>query len=209
MKGADASLNNLGAALFGKTRRSLLALFYGHPDRSFYLREVVRTIGAGQGAVQRELAQLTAVGLLLRTRRGNQVYYQANPQTPVFTELKSLIVKTAGVADVVREALAELAENIIVAFVHGSLARGRGQAGSDVDLVVIGDLSFGEVVTALRPAQERLQREVNATVYSATEFRKKLRAGHQFLTRIMTTPKIFLAGGDHELANLGPKRLAR
>ena len=107
VKGADDSVDNLAAALFGKTRRALLALFYGHPEQSFYLREIARAVGAGQGAVQRELAHLTAAGLLVRLRRGNQVFYQANPQTPIFSELKSLIVKTAGVADVLRD-LAEL-----------------------------------------------------------------------------------------------------
>jgi predicted nucleotidyltransferase len=200
--------NSLGAALFGKTRRALLALFYGHPERAFYLREVVRTAGVGQGAVQRELAQLTAVGLLTRHRRGNQVYYQANPEAPIFAELRSLVVKTAGMAEVLREALAELAGRVTVAFVHGSLARGLDQADSDVDLVVVGDLSFGDVVAALHPAQDRLQRELNPTVYSPAEFREKLQEGHHFLTAIMTTPKIFLVGGEHELAGLGAKRLA-
>jgi predicted nucleotidyltransferase len=208
MKGADDSLSSLSAALFGKTRRALLALFYGHPERSFYLREIARAVGAGQGAVQRELAQLTAAGLLVRLRRGNQVFYHANPQTPIFSELKSLIVKTAGVADVLREALAELADDISVAFVHGSTARGQANASSDVDLVIVGDLDFGDVVTALRPAQDRLQREVNPTVYTPAEFRKKLRTGHHFLTAILRAQRIFLVGGERELAGLGAKRLA-
>jgi predicted nucleotidyltransferase len=208
MKGADDSLNNLGAALFGKTRRAVLALFYGHPERSFYLREIARAVGAGQGAVQRELAQLTAAGLLVRLRRGNHVFYQADPQTPIFSELKSLIVKTAGAADVLREALAELADKITVAFLHGSLARGQANASSDVDVVIVGNLDFGDVVTALRPAQERLQREVNPTVYTPADFRKKLRTGHHFLTAILGAQRIFLVGGERELAGLGAKRLA-
>lgn len=208
MKGATKLSDNLGAALFGRTRRTLLALFYGHPDRSLYLREIARAVGAGQGAVQRELAQLTAAGLLVRYRRGNQVFYQANPATPIFAELKSLVIKTAGVVDVLRDALAELGDDIIVAFLHGSLARGQAQASSDADLVVVGDVDFGDVVSALRPAEERLQREINPTVYSPAEFRKKLQAGHHFLTTILKTPRIFLVGGERELKRLGANRLA-
>lgn len=99
-------------------------------------------VGAGQGAVQRELAQLTAAGLLTRFQRGNQVFYQANPETPIFSELKSVIVKTAGVADVLREGLAELANKITVAFIHGSVARGQAKGDSDVDVVVVGGSGF-------------------------------------------------------------------
>lgn len=210
--GTNRDWGNLGAALFGKTRRALLALFFGLPDRSFYLREVVRTIGLGQGTVQRELGRLTAVGLLIRRRQGNQIYYQANSDSPIFGELKSLVVKTVGLTDVLRKALTRLADRINVAFVHGSLARGEGKADSDVDVIVVGDVSFGEVATALHTAQEALHREVNPVVYSATEFRKKLRAGHHFLTAILDTQRIFLVGGEHELAGLGaiePSRTSR
>ena len=203
MKGTGELMDGLGAALFGKTRRAVLALFYGHPDRSLYLREIVRMVGAGQGAVQRELAQLTTAGLVTRIQRGNQVFYQANPETPIFSELKSLIVKTDGVADVLRELLAELANKITVAFIHGSIARGQAKGGSDIDVVVVGDVDFSDLVMTLRPAQERLQREINPTVYSPAEFRKKLQTGHHFLTTIMGTPKIFLIGGERELTRLG------
>lgn len=201
--GTGEITDSLGAALFGKTRRAVLALFFGHPDRSLYLREVARMAGAGQGAVQRELAQLTENGLLIRFQRGNQVFYQANSATPIFSELKSLIVKTDGVADVLREALAELKDKITVAFIHGSVARGQAKEESDVDVVVVGDVEFSEIAVAFHSAQDRLQREINPTVYSPTEFRKKLKTGHHFLSTIMKTPKIFLIGGEREFTGMG------
>ena len=201
--GTARSTVRIGETLFGKTQRALLALFFVRPEQSFYLRQIVRTAGLGQGTVQRELARWVAAGLLLRARRGNQVYYHANAESPVFAELKALTVKTTGVADVVREALAELANQITVAFVHGSVAAGTEQADSDVDVVVVGPVTFSAVATALQSAQEMLGREVNPTVYSAQEFRQKLRAGHHFLTAVAAKSKIFLMGDERELKRLG------
>ena len=201
--GTPSSMDRIGTTLFGKTQRALLALFFGRPEQLFYLRQIVRTAGIGQGTVQRELARWVAAGLLTRTRRGNQVCYQVNMASPVYAELKALTVKTAGMTDVLREALTGLAERITVAFVHGSVARGTEQAGSDVDVVVVGNVSFADVAAALHDAQAALGREVNPTVYPAAEFRKKLRAGHHFLTTVLATPKLFLIGGERELKRMG------
>ena len=120
----------------------------------------------------------------------------------MFSELKSLMVKSAGVGDVLGEALAPLAEQIQAAFLYGSLARGGGGAESDVDVMMIGDASFGDVVTALQPAQEVIGREVNPSAYSAKEFSAKLRAKHHFLSSVITAPKVFLAGSEYELKRL-------
>jgi predicted nucleotidyltransferase len=196
-------VHTIGTALFGKTQRALLGLFFVRPEQSFYLRQIVRMAGIGQGAAQRELARWVEAGLLVRTRRGNQVYYRANTASPVFAELKGLAVKTAGMADVLREALAGLAERITVAFVHGSVARGAEQAESDVDVVVVGAVTFSEIAAALHGAQEQLGREVNPTVYTVQEFREKLEARHHFLTTTVSAPKLFLIGGERELDRLG------
>jgi len=201
--GTQQTTHTVSTALFGKTQRGLLALLFARPYKSFYLREIVRTAGIGQGAAQRELARWVEAGLLVRTRRGNQVHFQANAESPVFEELRSLAVKTAGVADVLREALARLAKRINVAFIHGSLARRAERAASDVDIVVVGAASFGEVVAAIRPAQDAIGREVNPTVYPASEFRAKLQARHHFVTSLLKTPKIYLVGSEHELKQLG------
>ena len=201
--------SDLSAALFGQTRRAILALLYSHPDRSYYLRHLVRSAGVGLGAAQREVKRLTDAGIIRRTVSGNQVFYQANPECPVFGELKGLMVKTTGVADVLRAALAPLAAQIRLAFIFGSVAKLAQRNGSDVDVMVVGELTFGEIVSALGAAQETLAREINPTVYSPAEFRSKLKAGHHFVTAVIGGEKVFLIGDEHELARLGAKRLGK
>ena len=201
--------SGLSAALFGQTRRAILALLYGHPGQSYYLRQLVRSAGLGLGAAQREVKRLSDAGIIRRTVQGNQVFYQANPDCPIFEELKGLMVKTAGVADVLRAALAVLAPQIRVAFIYGSVAKLAQRNSSDVDVMVVGDPAFGEVVSALGSAQENLARDINPTVYSPTEFRSKVKAGHHFLTTVLKGEKVFLIGDERELARLGAKRLGR
>jgi predicted nucleotidyltransferase len=198
--------DRLTSTLFGKTRRALLAIFYTHPEESFYLRQVIRAVSLGQGTVQRELAKLTGAGLLLRNSRGNQVFYQANRESPIFKELQSLVVKTAGVADVLRTVLSRFHERIRVAFIYGSVAAGTFKTRSDVDVMIVGNVTFAEVTESLRPTQDILGREVNPSVYSPVEFQKKLSAGHHFLKSIVKEPKVFLIGDERELAGLGKKR---
>jgi len=188
--------------LFGKTRRAVLSLLYGHADEAFYIRYIVRVTGAGHGAVQRELKQLASAGVIQRTARGRQVYYQANRECPVFTELKSLVVKTAGIGDILRKALAPLVDRINVAFIYGSIAQGKESKGSDVDIMVVGDVTFADIVGRLGPAQEMLGREINPMVYPLAEFRSKVAAGHHFLKEVLTMDKVYLIGDEHELERL-------
>ncbi len=198
----------ISATLFGKTRRAVLSLLYGHADSAFYLRQIVRAAGGSVGAVQREVKRLSEAGIIRRMARGRQVYYQANPESPVFAELKGLVIKTAGVGDVLRGALALLADRIRVAFIYGSLARGEEREGSDVDLLVVGEVTFAEVVSALSGAQEKLGREVNPTVYPPAEFRSKLLTGHHFLKAVIKEKRILLIGDERELARVAEERLA-
>lgn len=201
--------SELSAALFGQTRRAILALLFGHPDRAYYLRQLVRSASVGLGAAQREVKHLSDAGIIRRTVRGHQVFYQANPDCPIFGELKGLMVKTTGVADVLRAALAPLAAQIRVAFIYGSVAKLAQRNGSDADVMVVGEPGFGEVVSALGSAQKTLAREINPTVYSPAEFRSKLKAGHHFLTAVIRGKKVFLIGDEHELAGLGARRLGK
>ena len=164
--------------------------------------------GRRGGAIQRELRQLVACGILRRTARGKEVYFQVNPECPAFAELKSLLLKTAGLADVLRTALAPLADQIEVAFVFGSMAQGKERQQSDVDLLVVGNVSFADVVAAIGPAQEQVQREVNPSVYPPDEFRAKLAARHHFLKSVMAGSKVFLIGDERGLERLAEKRLA-
>jgi len=196
-------------SLFPRTRGALLALLYGRADQTFYTRQLVREMGAGHGAVQRELKHLDELGLIVRTTQGNQILYRANSQSPIFSEIKSLIAKTVGIHDVVASALASLGSRIRLAFIYGSVARQEETVGSDVDLMVVGRTSFSEVVSALRPAQKALGREINPTVFPPSEFRSKLAAGSHFLHSVMKEERLFVMGTEHELAKLAAKRLAR
>lgn len=200
--GAIFQNDSLSATLFGKTRRAVLALLYSHVDESFYLRQITRAAGAGMGAVQREVKNLAEAGIIRRTTSGRQVYYQANPECPVYDELKSLIMKTVGMGDVFRAALAPLENRIHVAFLFGSLVQGNQRLESDVDIMVVGDVTFAEVVSILSGFQETVRREINPVVYPPEEFRSKLAANHHFLKSVLDDTKFFLIGDQYELEKL-------
>ena len=195
-------------SLFGKTRQSLLSLLYGRANEEHLQENLIELAGLGRGTVQRELDFLARAGVVRRTVRGRQVYFQANADCPIYAELHGLVVKTAGVADALRSALASFAARIRVAFIYGSMAKGTERRASDVDVMVIGDLSFEEASEALARVQKSLGREVNPSVYAPADFRKKLAARHHFLRTVMKGEKIFLIGSEHELAQLAKKQLA-
>lgn len=191
--------------LFGQTRREVLGLLLGRPDERFYLRQIVRTIGAGTGAVQRELNQLTEAGLITRVAEGRQVYFAANRSSVIFPELRAIIEKTAGATELLRAALAPLIGEgrILVAFIYGSVAQGEQRDRSDVDLLVVGDVTLTELVPGLRAVEGRLGREVNPSVYPVQELRDRIRQGAHFLKRVLAGPKRFITGDEHELERLG------
>ena len=198
----------LSKTLFSKTRRAVLSLLYSHVDDTYYLRQIVRAAGVGLGTVQRELKQLSDAGIIRRIVRGRQVYYQANPQCPVFAELKNLVVKTVGVGAAIQAALTPLGDRIDVAFIYGSIARSEEHRDSDVDVLVVGKVTFGEIVSSLSEVQKTIGREINPTVYPPAEFQSKLAAGHHFLNSVLRGPIFFLIGDKHELARLAKKPLA-
>ena len=200
--------HNLSGTLFGKARRAVLGLLYSHVDDAFYLRQIARAAGVGLGAVQRELKQLSDAGIIQRIVRGHQVYYQANPRCPVFEELKTLVIKTVGVGAVLQAALTPLADRIDVAFIYGSFARSEERRDSDVDILVVGKVTFGEIVSSFKEAQKTIGREINPTVYPPAEFRSKLAAGHHFLNAVLRESVFFLIGDKRELARLAKKPLA-
>lgn len=187
--------SSIGSALFTKTQQQLFRWLFGQPERSFYTQELVRLAGVGIGTVQRELARLTAAGLVCQSRQGNQIHYQANPRCPVFEELKGIVVKTFGTADLVRQVLLPYGEKIQSAFIYGSIAKGGATAQSDIDLMVIGDgISYSGLMESLVVAEAQLGRPVNPTVYGVAEFTRKLGEGNAFLQRVLQQPKIVLMG---------------
>jgi predicted nucleotidyltransferase len=192
----------LSAALFPKSRRAVLAILYGHPDRAYYLREIAGWAGFGMGQIQRELQRFADSGIIQRFEQGRHVYFQANKNCPIYEELRSFVTKTMGATEMIRESLQSLLDNIVIAFIYGSVARGKEANESDLDLLVVGDVSFGDVVEALSETQNRLRREINPTVYPADELLRKLAEQHHFLTSVINGKKIYVVGNDHELGTL-------
>lgn len=195
--------------LFGAYRRQILGLLLLRPDETFYVRELARLTGVPAGSLHRELKLLSEAGLLLRTTAGNQVRYQANRDCPIHEELAGIFRKTAGLADVLRELLGPLQATISLALVFGSVAQGKARSGSDIDLLVIGSVSFASVVEACHAGTIRLGREVNPVVMTRAAFRAKRQKGDRFVTRIATEPKIFLIGDASEFGKLAEDRPAQ
>jgi len=191
---------SLADALFSRTRQRVLAFLFGQPERSFYATELIGLVAAGSGAVQREVAKLAHSGLVTVTRVGNQKHYQANPASPIFTELCAVARKTVGLAEPLREALEPLASRIKAAFVFGSVARHRDTAVSDIDVLVLSDrVDCADVSGALQGVEYRLARRINPTVYTTAEWRRKRREGNAFVVKVLRQPKVFLIGSEAEL----------
>lgn len=192
---------SLADALFSSTQQRVLAYLFGQPDRSFFATELIKLAGGGSGAVQRELARLEDSGLASVSRVGTQKHYQANPRSPIFSELCAIAQKTVGLAEPLRNALQPLVKSISAAFVYGSVAKKRDTATSDIDLMIVsGSLSYADLFAALEDASERLGRKVNPTVYSKQELAKRVKKGDAFVTRVLAQPKIWLVGGESDLA---------
>ena len=191
---------SLADVLFAGVQQRLLALFYGQPDRSYYTNELLRLTATGRGGLQRELTRLVTSGLVNVTTVGNQKHYQANRAAPIFNELRSIVLKTFGLADVMRDALSALATEIRLAFIFGSVAKGSDTAASDIDLLVVSDnMAYADLFGALSAAEETLGRKINPTLYSSFEFERKVRDDNHFVTRVLAQPKIFLKGAEDDL----------
>jgi predicted nucleotidyltransferase len=191
--------HSIATVLFSRTQRGVLALLFGMPDRSYFTNEIVRSAGLGTGTVQRELAALSACGLVSVEQVGNQKHYRANARSPIFAELRGIVQKTFGLADVIRELLAPLASQIELAFIYGSVAKGTDRTDSDVDLMVVSDkLGFRDVAGLSIDAQQRLGREVNPVVYKSADFRRRLSEEHGFVLRVMARPRLDIIGSSDD-----------
>lgn len=200
----------LADALFPRVRQRVLAILFGNPQRSFFLNEVVALAGSGKGAVQRELAALAQAGLLTLTRQGNQAHFRADEASPVFGELRSLVLKTSGLALVLQEVLQPLAASIDAAFVFGSVARHTDTASSDIDLMVLSPtLGYGELLATLEGASARLGRRVNPTVYTFDEFQRRRRARNAFVASAIGDARIWVIGSEGALHERRPAATLR
>ena len=191
----------IAEALFSKVQQQVLGILFGNPDRSFFANELIALADSGTGAVQRELGKLERSGLVSVTHIGRQKHYQANPASPVFEEIKGLILKTVGLVDAVRHGLMPVRERINVAFVFGSVAKGQDTSSSDIDLLIISDsLHYADIFGALEPISLRLGRKVNPTLYSSEEFKERVKRDNAFVKRVLEQRKLWVIGEESGIA---------
>jgi len=197
----------IGGVLFTKTQRRVLGLLFGHPERRYYGNELIKLAGVGIGAVRTFLQDLLQVGLITVTKEGSQKYYQANHEAPIFQELRSLVIKTFGVAELLKDALAPSEDRIYLAFLYGSIVKGTDHADSDIDILVIPkDISYLEVMKILVPLTEELGREIDLSLYEKEEFASKINNGNHFLETLVSQPTIMLIGTENDLKKLREHR---
>ena len=199
----------LSAILFSQYRSRVLGLLLLHPEQAYYLRQIARLTGTAPGTMQRELIKLVEAELVTVKKIGNQTHYQANRSSPIFEELASILRKTSGLVDVLLQGLLPLENQIQCAFVFGSTAGGKTTASSDIDIMLIGDLEFGEVVAALHPYQEILGREINPKVFTSKEWTKFMQDNGAFIRDVLSKPKLYIIGNEHDLLINGDTQLVK
>jgi len=191
--------------LGSRLRAGLFGRLFSRPESRLFISQLAALTGEDQANVSRELARLEKLGLLISSTEGRNKYYQANRKCPIFPELRGLVLKTVGLADVLRDALAQFENRIRVAFVYGSIASGGDSPESDIDLMIVGDLSLRDLAGPLRRATETLSREINPVIYPAAEFAAKVRGRHHFVADVVGSPKIFLMGDESGLKGITRK----
>ena len=186
---------SLADALFSGTRQKVLGLLFMQPDHDFSLAELIERAKAGSGAVQREIGRFVDSGLVTVEVKGRQKRYRANPESPIFPELCSLVAKTLGPAQVVKDAVRAIDNEIDVALIYGSVAKNTDRADSDIDLMLVSDtLTLEDVFTALEPAEQELSRPVNPTLYTRHEFEKRRANDNPFIRKVLNGPYLLLKG---------------
>ena len=193
-------------ALFPKVRRDILAATYGQPDRWWYLSELAQQFNTTPSSLQRELQSMVSSGILRRKRDGRRTYFQAESASPIFGELRGIIVKTLGVEGALKEVIAKFGNHVACAFLYGSVARQQEHALSDVDLMIIGSVGLSELSPSLRMMEKKFGREINVKCYSPVEFREKVEDENHFVTSVLKGEKTFLKGDVDELESLAGKR---
>lgn len=193
----------LAEILSSKVRAEVLRLLFGLDAAELHMRELERRSGCAIGTIQTELKKLDRLGLVTGRRDGNRLYYRANREHPLYPDLRRIVIKTVGLVDVLRNALADAGEGIHVAFVFGSIARNEEKASSDIDLMVIGTLGLRRLTALLSGLDDQVGREINPHVMSEKEFARRRREGEHFVTQLLASELVFIVGGQNELEKLG------
>ena len=192
-------MSQLSNALFTVTQQKVLSLLFTQPDKSFYVKEILRLTGMGVATIKRELDRMRDAGILRMTKIGNQHHYQANPDCPIYLELSGLIKKTSGIVGSINTALSDMSDQIDWAFIYGSVASDKETADSDIDLMIIGDISFSQVVSLLYLVQKTLGREINPKIYSREEWIVMIKSKNAFANELLLKPRMDVIGDGHGL----------
>ena len=195
-------------SLFGKTKRNILALFFLNSEKHYYFSEVIRATGIRQGAVQRELKSLVASGILNAEIRGRQTFYSVNTANSIYEELRSIMFKTYAVGDVLTGALKPFKNKIAAAFIYGSVAKGTDTGDSDIDLFIIGQVSYGDVSVAVSDQEAKLGRPINIYSLPPAEFAAKIKEKNHFVKSVLQADKIFIIGTEDDIGIMAKKQVA-
>jgi predicted nucleotidyltransferase len=199
----QAQTPGLAGALFSRVQLRVLALLFGNPAKEYSTSEVIRHVESGTGAVHRELARLASSGIVQMHPVGNQKRYSANRSSPIYEELRSLIQKTAGLAQPIREALWSYKDQIQAAFVYGSTAKGGDTSDSDIDVMILGDdLSYSEIFNTLTDTERHLGRKISPNIMTPADWQRKLRSKNSFINRVAAEPKLFIFGSDDDVGGI-------
>ena len=194
-------MNRLADLLSSRARSEIFRLLFGGSEEELHGREIQRRSGLNDSTIRQELCKLVRLDLVWRRKESNRVYYRAKTENPIYPEIRNLVLKTSGLADVLKSALRD--QRIHIAFVFGSIASGEEKAGSDVDLMVIGNLGLRDLSRLLSDVADRVGREINPHVLHDNEFRRRIQVSEHFVSTIMREPKIFIIGSKHELEAMG------
>jgi predicted nucleotidyltransferase len=195
-------MDMLGILLSSQVKAEIVRLLFVSRAERIHMRELARRSGCSFSAVQRETIKLKSLGVVSEEKDGNRTYVFANKNHPYFPELLSLVRKSNGVAEMLREAIGD--SGIEIAFIFGSIANATENPRSDIDLMIIGNLGLRELIKRMKGLTERIGREINPHVVAPIEFSERLKRSDHFITTVMKQPKQFLIGDEIEL-----KRLAK
>ncbi len=196
----------LAETIWPRARREIIGLLFTHPGEEWHLRDIARITDLAPATVQREAVSLSEAGILTRRSSGRQVLYGADTSCPIFQELRGIAIKTVGIAAPIRESLEEMSDRIEFGFIFGSMAAGSARPDSDIDVMLVGDVSLRDLVPILRELEDTLGREVNPVTMQIDEFKRRVGDDEAFVRRILGEPKIFLFGDDNELARVSGSR---
>ncbi len=194
-------MNRLAELLSSRARSEIFRLLFGGTGEELHVREIERRSGLNDSTLRQELRKLVRLDLVQSRRDSNRVYYRAKTESPLYPEIRNLVLKTSGLADVLKSALKD--KRIHIAFVFGSIASGEEKTGSDVDLMVIGNLGLRNLSRLLSGVSDKIGREINPHVLHDDEFRKRVQVNEHFVSTIMREPKIFIIGSQHEIETMG------